>query len=153
MLKKNKEITDHAMKESILREADVCRLAMCDGAVPYIVPVFFAYDGGTLYFHCAPEGRKTDLIMKCGNVSFEAETGVEIVRAEKACGYTAKYRSVIGYGTASTVSSPAEKRKALDLLMNKYAGPGGWDYTDDTLARTRIMKIAVTEMSGKKSGY
>ena len=29
---------------------------------PYIVPLCFGYDAGTLYFHSAPAGKKIDLL-------------------------------------------------------------------------------------------
>jgi hypothetical protein len=58
MRRKEKEITDRAELEAVIAEAQVCRLAMCDGAHPYVVPLCFGYEAGTFYVHCAAEGQK-----------------------------------------------------------------------------------------------
>ena len=53
MRKKEREITDIAAIESIIQRADVCRIALADGNIPYIVTMNFGYSGGEekcLYF-------------------------------------------------------------------------------------------------------
>ena len=68
------EITDI---ESIISCSDVCRIAFADNDIPYIVTMNFGYTGGEnpcLYFHCAPEGRKIELIGKNNYVCFEMDT-------------------------------------------------------------------------------
>ena len=37
------------------RSCQVCRLGLCDGGEPYVVPLCFGYDGEALYFHAAPD--------------------------------------------------------------------------------------------------
>lgn len=47
------------------------RLAMTDGLNPYIIPLNYGYtyeDGKlVIYFHCAKEGRKLDILKKNNN--------------------------------------------------------------------------------------
>ena len=38
MRKKKLEVTDKKEIESIIQEAEVCRLGLCTGGTPYIVP-------------------------------------------------------------------------------------------------------------------
>lgn len=59
MRRKDKEIKDQALLESILVKATICRLAMSENNMPYVVPLNFAYADGHLYPHSAREGQKS----------------------------------------------------------------------------------------------
>ncbi len=59
MRRDDREITDLLEIESILYHAIVCRIGLTDGNEPYVVPVSFGYEEGTIYFHSAPEGKKS----------------------------------------------------------------------------------------------
>ena len=77
MRRKEKEITTRAVIDAIIRQARVCRLALSEDNQPYVVPLCFGYENDTLYFHCAPKGRKLDIIMKQyseGSFSFPLKT-------------------------------------------------------------------------------
>ena len=124
MRRKDKEIADPALLAAVLREAFVCRLGLVDGDRPYVVPVNFVSSGGCLYLHSASEGRKIEILRRNNRICFETETGVALVRSERACDFGARYISVIGTGTASFVTDLAEKGRAFDLFMEKYAGGG-----------------------------
>ena len=58
MRRKDREITDRAEIEAILNEAMVCRIGLADDGEPYVVPVSFGYEDGSVYIHSAPEGKK-----------------------------------------------------------------------------------------------
>ena len=64
MRRKEKEITDHTEIEAILNRSEICRLAMADDNVPYVVALNYGYANNCLYIHCAPEGKKIDMIRK-----------------------------------------------------------------------------------------
>ena len=72
MRRKDKEIKDKEVIESIIKRATVCRIALSENNVPYIVPLSFGYKDNCLYFHSAPEGRKIDIIKQNNNVCFES---------------------------------------------------------------------------------
>ena len=63
MIRADREITDREQQLAILRDCDVCRIALNDPAagVPYIVPLNFGVDVEDdevyLYFHSARRGR------------------------------------------------------------------------------------------------
>lgn len=59
MRRKDREITDRAEIESILNEAMVCRIGLADGGDPYVVPLSFGYEDGSVSIHSAPEASKT----------------------------------------------------------------------------------------------
>jgi len=152
MRRKEKEIRDKAEIESIIREAIVCRLAMSDNDVPYIVPMNFGYADDTLYFHSALKGRKIDILRRNNRVCFEFDTDGEIERGEKACDWGIHYKSVIGFGTASLVEDPDAKRQALDIIMSQYAnGKETFQYPDTKLKGTAIIRVEIDGMTGKRS--
>ncbi|KAF0208426.1 MAG: putative flavin-nucleotide-binding [Actinobacteria bacterium] len=131
-----------------LATAEVLRLGMVDDDGPYVVPVNFGYADGLLYVHGPAEGRRLDAIARDPRVCFEADE-CTIIRADKACGFTARFRSVIGYGTARVLSSADEKRAGLDVIMRQYDSTGD-GIPDATLARTTVIEIAIESMEGKR---
>lgn len=152
MRRKDKQITNIAEIEEILSKADVCRIAMCDGTIPYLVPVNFGYRDRTLYIHSARVGRKIDILKKNDHVCFEVETDVEILGDTVACGWGTRYRSVIGSGRASLIEDSAGKKKALDVIMSKCSGAGDHSYDEKKVDAITVIRIDIAEMSGKKSG-
>ncbi|MDV4342708.1 pyridoxamine 5'-phosphate oxidase family protein [Methanoculleus sp. YWC-01] len=153
MRRKDKEITDPALLSAILREAFVCRIGLADGDWPYLVPMNFVYSGGHVYLHSAGEGRKIEILKRNSRVCFETETGVELVRSERACDFGARYISIIGTGTASFVTDLAEKGRVFDLFMEKYAGGGNWSYPEAALRAVTVIRVDVETLTGKASGY
>ncbi len=152
MRKKEKEIREKAAIEDVIRRAQVCHLGLCDNQTPYVVPVCFGYADGSLYFHCAPEGRKLDLIRKNPLVCFQVEADVALIRHEKACKWSVNYRSVIGTGRASLVTDSEKKRQGLEIIMHHYNGDAK-DMSQEAMDRATIVRIDVEEMSGKQNGY
>lgn len=152
MRKREKEITDQTAIEAIIQDAAVCRLAMVDSGEPYIVPMNFGYINGQLFFHCALEGRKLDIIRSNNRVCFELESGVEIIKADDPCNWSTRFCSVIGYGRAYIVQDADEKTTGLDVIMRHYAGPGDYAYRLETLEKVNVIRVEVESMTAKKSG-
>jgi nitroimidazol reductase NimA-like FMN-containing flavoprotein (pyridoxamine 5'-phosphate oxidase superfamily) len=126
MRRKEREITDPGEIEEIIGQAEVCRVGLVDGDEPYIVPVFFGYEKGAIYFHCALEGRKIEIIKRHNRACFEIDTDVEIVGGQKPCGWTARYRSIMGVGRARILEDETEKVHALNVLMKQSSIPTNW---------------------------
>ena len=148
MRRNEREITDRKDIDDIIRRCRVCHLAMCDEGQPYVVPLNFGYDGGFLYFHAAPEGRKIDIIKRNNRVGFEFDILHDIVTAEQACKWGAKYESVMGSGTAEIVDDLEAKKEALQLIMRQY-GNGAWDFKEEILKKTLVIRVRILEISGK----
>ncbi len=158
MRRAEKQIAERARLEEILAQAAVCRLGLAEpgsqGAEPYVVPVFFAYRNGKVYVHSADEGRKIEALRRNPRVCVEVDEYRGIYPAEKPCGYTSLFRSVIASGTAVFLEDPQAKREALDLLMEKYAGrrtAPGFEFSDATLRATAVLEITLEQLSGKQS--
>jgi nitroimidazol reductase NimA-like FMN-containing flavoprotein (pyridoxamine 5'-phosphate oxidase superfamily) len=151
MRRKEKEITSLEEIEEIVKKSKVCRIGLVDGDEPYILPVCFGYEGNSLYFHSAPEGRKIDLIRRNNRACFEIDTDVEIISGEKPCDWTARYRSVIGTGRAFILEKNEEKRHGLSVIMRQYS-PNISELRFEKLGSVAVVKIEVDRITGKKSG-
>ena len=155
MRRKDRVIEDCAELESIIGAATVCRLAMSEDDRPYIVPLCFGYKDGNLYFHSAEEGKKLEVLRVNNFVCFEMDIDHELVRANLPCESEMKYRSVIGFGQASFVNGNEEKRMALDIITRHYSegnAEGTFEYPEQKLARTVIIKVKIESLTGKKFG-
>ncbi len=73
MRRKEKEVKDVKLVESIIEKASVCRLGLSLNNMPYIVPLCFGYQDRCLYFHSAIEGKKISMIKSNNNVCFEVD--------------------------------------------------------------------------------
>jgi uncharacterized protein len=150
MRRQEREVRDEAEIQEILEKGLVCRLGLYDGQFPYVVPLNYGYRNGCMYFHCAREGRKIDILKKNGRVCVEVDIDFRVVRGETPCRWTAKYRSVIGFGRARIIDDEREKKAGLDVIMAHYGGQGG-EYDEKSLQRTCVIEVVIESMTGKKS--
>lgn len=151
MRRADKEINDYQEIAAIMQKADVCRIALVDGDSPYIVPVNFAIHDSHLYFHSAMDGRKIDILRKNNKVCFEIDINTDVVKGDEPCSWGMKYLSVIGFGQAFFLEKPDEKKKALNVLMKKYAGVGSFSYQEAALKKVLVIDVRIEKISGKKS--
>ncbi len=103
--------------EQILRSATsgVLNLTGDDG-YPYGVPPSFVYLDGKIVFHCGREGHKIDAIRKNEKCSFTIIAQDKVV-PEK---YSTFFKSVIAFGKIHIVDEPAEMRRLVGELAEKY---------------------------------
>lgn len=152
MRRKDREITNLQEIVDVIDNCDVCRIAFFDDIYPYIIPMNFGFkienNKIILYFHCAPDGQKLDLLRKNPNVSFEMDCGHKLITGSSACEYTMEYASVIGNGVASFVTD--DKISALDCIMGKYSSDKIFKYSDSHINTVTIFKIDVHNITGKK---
>ena len=150
MRKANREISDQSAIRAIMEEALVCRIGLCDDGTPYVVPMNFGLGEDCLFLHCAAEGRKLDILRRNDRVCFEMDFLREIRQGPASCGWGARYESVIDLAGRSSLRIPAEKRFALDRIMDHYRAQGPYAYPDDTLAKTTIIRIEIESLTGKR---
>jgi nitroimidazol reductase NimA-like FMN-containing flavoprotein (pyridoxamine 5'-phosphate oxidase superfamily) len=148
--RKEKEIAAKSEIESIIRKSLVCRLGLADEGLPYIVPLCFGYKSNILYFHSAEEGRKIEILKRNNRVCFEFDIGSEVQPGKTACDWGMKFRSVIGFGRASFIADPEEKREALDVIMAQYAD-GTFEYSEKAFKKALVIKVEIESITGKGS--
>jgi nitroimidazol reductase NimA-like FMN-containing flavoprotein (pyridoxamine 5'-phosphate oxidase superfamily) len=150
MRRTEKAIEDRAEIDAIIRSSQVGRLGLSDQGTPYVVPLCFGYDGQALYFHCAREGRKLDILRQNDKVCFEFDLVEGLVKAEQACDWGMRYRSVIGFGRACLVEDAAGKAQALALIMAQYSNQA-FSFPPEAVRRIVIVRIEIQSITGKQS--
>jgi nitroimidazol reductase NimA-like FMN-containing flavoprotein (pyridoxamine 5'-phosphate oxidase superfamily) len=78
------------------------------------------------------------------------EAGVEIIPGRQACNWGVSFRSIIGFGRAEFVTDADEKRRGLNVIMAHYSD-GHFEYSDENLQRTTVIKVEISSMTGKRS--
>lgn len=128
----------------------VLSLATKDG-IPYGVPISYVYDGNDIYFHCARQGLKMDLIRENPLASFCVIDQDEIV-PEK---FTTFFKSAMVMGVIHELEDPEEIRSALTLLAKKYSPSIPEEKMaveiEGGLKRTAVLKLIPDAMSGKQA--
>ncbi|MFC2079685.1 pyridoxamine 5'-phosphate oxidase family protein [Candidatus Bipolaricaulota bacterium] len=150
MRRQDREIVDTERIWEILRSSEVCRVAFCGEDWPYIVPMNFGILDEKLYFHCAAEGTKLNLVGANPNVCFEVESSVEVFPGEQACDWSVRYRSVVGFGRASVAEDPEERRAGVGALLAQYSDRE-IDLPQRISSDTVILRIDVCSLTGKES--
>jgi uncharacterized protein len=152
MRRKEKEITESSQIKAILERGKMCRLAFFDEEFPYMVPLCYGYDGNAIWFHGFNGGKKMECLRNNPRVCFEVEEDIEIVENPDPCEWTVKYRSVVGFGTATVVEDPAEKRAGLDVVVKQFAGHP-IPFPDKAMAAVAVVRIDIESMTGRRNGY
>ncbi|MDE6274292.1 MAG: pyridoxamine 5'-phosphate oxidase family protein [Clostridiales bacterium] len=151
MRKYQREITNFDEILSLLDKCQTVRLGLYDGKYPYIVPLSFGWevaDGKlALYFHCAKEGKKVELLAKDNRVCIEADVLNGYVRTDHSV--TADYESVIAFGHAEEIFGE-EAIRGIELLLDHCHIEG---YSARDCVKTGVVavyKISVEEITGKR---
>lgn len=154
MRRKEREITGIDEIEAIISRSDVCRIALADNNIPYIVTMNFGYSGGAdrkLFFHCARNGRKIDIIRKNNFACFEMDTDHSLKRGREACDFSMKFSSVVGWGNIFIINDDKEKTEGLNSIMQHYTNQTGFTYNPDVFEKTIVLKLVIMTMTGKKT--
>ncbi len=150
MRRSEKAIEHREEIDQVIRACTVVRLGLSENEQPYVVPLNFGYDGSSLYFHCAREGRKIDILQKNNRVCLEFDIPEEVVQGEAACAWGMHYRSVIAFGTARQLSESEDKRRGLEAIMAQYSDRT-FTFPDAAVERTAVFMVEIEKITGKQS--
>jgi len=165
--RKEKQLTIEECLE-ILKKAEYGTIAtMGADNYPYAVPVNFVFFNGNIYFHCAKVGHKLDNIDYCSNVSFNVVTDVYVVplipeeNLDESVitfnGFDTNFNSVVIFGKAKEVFEK-EKMDGLQAFLKKFLNEceyskyreAGIKYIEKSFNRTKLLKIEIVHMTGKR---
>ncbi len=149
MRRKEKAVEHRREQETIISRARVCRLGMCDGGKPYVVPLCFGYRDGRVYLHSARNGRKIDILKRNNHVCVEFDLDGALEVKANPCNWGMHFQSVIAFGTARFLETESEKKTGLDLILAHYNAPKA-AYARKTLAATTVIEITIEEMTAKR---
>lgn len=137
---------DFALK--VIDECEYGTVAV-QGEEPYCLPLSLVRVGEELYFHCAQEGKKLDLLRQNSTV-WVSFVGENIAAVDD---FTTYFRSAMVKGTAAEVTDEEEKIAALRALCEKLT-PAHMPAFDSEVARsfavTGIWKIHMEEVTAKE---
>lgn len=149
MRRKDRE-KDEAFALELLKNCEYATLATADietsGA--YCVTISQVLEGKTLYFHCAPEGKKIDNIEKNPNVCISCVGKTNLVPDK----FSTEFESAVAFGTCTKVESDEEKIHALRLVCEKYALSNMENFEKaavGSLGRTSVYKVELAQVTGK----
>lgn len=147
MRRKERECRDATFFQQIFQRSEVITIAFHDNEYPYSVAMSFVELNGALYMHCAREGHKLDCIRRDPHVHFTLHDYIGVDR-EAA---TVRYHSLAGTGIAELVQNTEEKQMALAALAHKYRSHCTLPVPAAMLNATAVIKISITNMTGKKN--
>ena len=153
MRRTDREITDLAAIQKFIQQESIIRIAFYDEGDIYIVPVNYGYlfenDKHIFYFHGAKAGRKFELTKSSPSVGFEIDGNYELLEADIACDFSARFQSVISTGKLSLVDDFDEKIKGLNLLMKQSTGKDSWNYENKMIDGVAVFKLEAEKLSCK----
>lgn len=152
MRKSNREVTDFGEILNIIGKCETMRLGLYGEDYPYVVPLSFGFEADgenrlTLYFHCATEGKKLDLIAKDRRACAEFDRLNAYAETERSL--TADYESVVCFGKVYPCEGE-EKVKGLRLLLEHCGFP---QYDAEKCAAMPVVavyKFCADTVTGKK---
>ena len=117
MRRKNQLLSKEESMEILNRGTSGVLALLGDKDYPYALPMSYVYADGNIYFHSAKVGHKIDSILKHNKASFCVIDQDKVVPEE----YTTYFRSVIAFGKIRIIEQDEEKRRAIEILAEKYS--------------------------------
>ncbi len=153
MRKKELEIGTKEELVAILRQAHYVTLAMCHEGEPYLVTISHGYDGGrnAIYFHCAHEGKKVDILR--ANPVVWGQAVLDKGYDGPEC--TQDYATTQFRGRVSFPEDQEEKRHGIAVLLSQVGADTDKFFAkedaDTKLGGINIGRVDIEMMTGKRS--
>ena len=143
---------DRATVEAILDEGLVCHVGFVDGGQPFVIPSAYARVGDRLVVHGSAASRMVK-VLSAGAPACVTVTLLDgLVLARSGFHHSMNFRSVVVVGTATEITDPGEKRRALDAFV-EHVVPGRVASvrppSENELRGTRVVTLPLDECSAK----
>src|SRR2546429_5117893 len=143
---------DRTTIHAILDEGLVCHIGFVHEGQPFVLPTTYARLGDALVLHGSAASRMLrelrDGIPVCVTVTLLDG----LVLARSAFHHSMNYRSVVILGVAAEVTGAAERRRALEAIV-EHVNPGRWQQVrppnDRELKATIVLRLPIVEASAK----
>jgi len=122
---------------------------------PYNLPFNFGCDEEFVYLHSGPEGKKIRILQLNPEVCLAFSNSEELAyqSADVACSHFMRYKSALVWGPVEFMEDPAEKEKALSVIMKQYTGRDDYQYGAPAIKNVKVFRVSTKNMSGKIFGY
>jgi nitroimidazol reductase NimA-like FMN-containing flavoprotein (pyridoxamine 5'-phosphate oxidase superfamily) len=140
--------------DAILDEAYICHLGLVDpDGRPFVIPTIHARDGDHLYVHGSPASRALRTGDKADvDVCVTVTILDGLVLARPAFKHSMNYRSVVVYGPATRIEDDADKRAALDCIVEhvlRGRAATSRQPNEKELNGTLVLRVPLDESSAK----
>ena len=143
---------DRATVHAILDEGLVCHVGFVHEGQPFVVPSAYARVGDRLVIHGSAASRMVKALAGGAPACATVTLLDGLVLARSGFHHSVNYRSVVVVGTATEVTDPAEKRRALDAIV-EHVAPGRAASvrppSENELRATRVVTLPLDEASAK----
>ena len=103
------KMLSEAEARNLIAVGKIGRLGCVDNGEPYVVPVNYLFEDGSIYSHSLP-GRKIDAMRTHSRVCLQVD--------EIASDFV--WRSVIAYGNFEEIRVPSDRRSILSKLLVRF---------------------------------
>ena len=151
--RRDKEITNDGEIKGILREARHMTIAMSLSDEPYLATLSHGFDGdrNCIYFHCAREGKKVEILS--ANPRVWGQALVDKGYQQGNCDHL--YRTAQFRGRVTFVNDTGEKEHALSMMIRHLDEDPERiireQITTHSMDRILIGRIDIDYLSGKKA--
>ncbi len=114
----------------------------------YGIPISYARKGNEIFFHCAPEGKKLDIIKGGAKATFCVVGKTELSPST----FSTNYESAIAFGKLTVCEAEEERMRGIWLIADKYSPEfreKAEKYIAGSMPRTAILKLEIEHISGK----
>jgi len=143
---------DPAVVHAILDEALICHVGLQIEGAPVVLPTIHARVGGDLYLHGAAANRMLGSMATGAPCCVTATLVDGLVLARSAFHHSMNFRSVVVLGRAVPVSDDAEKRRALEAIVEHVArgrSRACRPPNETEIRITQVLRLPITEASAK----
>jgi uncharacterized protein len=138
--------------DAILDEGMVAHMGFAVDGQPYVIPTLHARVGDTVYFHGSAASR-TVRALASGTAACLTVTLLDgLVLARSVAHHSVNYRSVVVFGTATSVQTVEEREVAMRAFTERLL-PGRWAEvrapTEKELRSIGVLSLPLNDASAK----
>lgn len=126
----------------ILDEGIVAHVGFADGGALFVIPMGYARDGDRLLLHGSAASRAMRRLAAGVEACVTVTLLDGLVLARSAFHHSMNYRSVVALGRARPVEDEAEKRRCLDVLLDRLVPGRGPDARPPDAGELRATAVA-----------
>jgi nitroimidazol reductase NimA-like FMN-containing flavoprotein (pyridoxamine 5'-phosphate oxidase superfamily) len=144
--------TDWDAIAAFIADQAVCRIAVNDGAWPYVVAQTFAFTGTAFLLHFSRSGKLAAALRNDPHCTIEIDQAVSLLKAPNAENTSAEYRSVVARCTAVLADLDLDIEDQQYATLDKYRPEADYRPIDRERATRRILALRadIVTLSAKK---